>query len=120
MIDLGDGHFATWIVNAAGEPIGLAEHHEHARLNQGAFPKCGGGGYVAWAHGDEHTQIKPTGHTLVSGGPGDEEHLTITPSLWHRARDQSDTSLPLHGNGSRCSPHPGCHGYIRAGRWVDA
>jgi hypothetical protein len=113
--DLGGGHRGAWLY-ADGELIGLMEHHSYDELAAGAWPHCAGGGYVAWVPGDHRTAL----HQLLAGGPGDEAHLTINPSLWHRAKDQTDESQPMHANGSRCSSDAGCHGFIREGRWVSA
>jgi hypothetical protein len=115
VIDLGGGHVGMWFSHN-GAIVGLIERHEHPE----DFEVCAGGGYVAWVSVPDASPPIVARHVLVSGGPDDVEHLTISPSLWHRARDQSDTSLPLHANGSRCSPLPGCHGHVRSGRWVDA
>lgn len=90
---------AEWITDpSSGEVIGL--HARHERPEQ--FPECSGGGYIAWVQ----TSATPAArHQLVAGSPDDLTGLTISPSLWHRAKGE--------GN----SPHRGCHGFIRSGRW---
>jgi len=74
-----------------GEVIGLIEHHPKPGDDA---PGMYCGGYIAWVAADG---ITPK-HHLVSGIPGDEEHLTVSPSLLCRT----------------C----GHHGFIRDGRWV--
>lgn len=99
----------SWIVDldrpAEDRVIGMHLHHPYGEIHAGKWPECGGGGYIAWV---EAAGCKLTGHTLCRGGPGRLDELTITPSLWHRARGAS-------GNNS---PHRGCHGYLTDGRWV--
>jgi hypothetical protein len=98
--------WATWITDpTTGDTIGLHAHHPYVEINDGRWPECNGGGYIAWV---EVKGITPVArHQLVAGGPGDVEALTITPSLWHRAPSRGDSH----------SPHRGCHGFITAGRW---
>ncbi len=92
--DLGAGSSFIWFTSKGhDEPIGLIEHHPKPGDDA---PGIYCGGYIAWAATDS---IMPK-HQLVSGGPGDEEHLTISPSLLCRT----------------C----GNHGFIRDGRWVAA
>lgn len=80
------------------EPYGLIEHHSFmgSPWNHGA--------YVAWRDPSE-TGLYQARHELVSGGPLDIEHLTITPSL-----------LCGYRHVTTCMSH----GYIRDGAWVDA
>lgn len=89
--DLGGGSSFTWISDSKGI-FGLIEHHPKPEGAPGFY--CGG--YIAWR---EHDGTPPK-HQLVSGAPGDEEHLTVAPSLLCRT----------------C----GNHGFIREGRWVPA
>jgi hypothetical protein len=93
--DLGGGCSFTWLTER-GQIIGLIEHHPKPAPDSAGFDPLGFycGGYVRW---DGHPKAK---HHLVSGGPGDEEHLTVSPSLLCRT----------------C----GNHGFIRDGRWVPA
>lgn len=96
--DLGGGSSFVWMSNRDGDTIGLIEHHPATAKNAARGHKyCGG--YIAWAPdpGHPHTAVR---HQLVSGGPGDEEHLTVTPSLLCQS----------------C----GHHGFITNGRWVPA
>lgn len=104
----------SWITDGGDRVIGIHLHHPYDELAAGTWPRCGGGGYVAWVPGPGRIAL----HELSAGGPDDVEHLTLSPSLWHRAKDQGDTTLPLHANGSRCSPYRDCHGFVRNGRWV--
>ncbi len=91
--DLGGGFSFTWLTQKGHEgPVGLIEHHPKPDGAPGLY--CGG--YIAWVAADG---ITPK-HQLVSGAPGDEEHLTISPSLLCRT----------------C----GNHGFIRDGKWVPA
>ncbi|HEX3778419.1 MAG TPA: DUF6527 family protein [Pseudonocardiaceae bacterium] len=98
--DLGTGHSFVWLQNSAGQTVGLIEHHPKGPDALPGALYCGG--YVAWV--PEAEQAVPTAwkanHHLVAGGPGDEEHLTLSPSLACR--------------------HCPSHGFIRDGRWVDA
>jgi hypothetical protein len=93
--DLGDGHSFAWYVDDDGA-YGLIEHHPPGPNATPTAQMCGG--YIAWR--------QPPGrqfginHLLVSGGPGDEESLTISPSLACRG----------------CSSH----GFIRDGKWIPA
>ena len=87
--DLGGGSSFRWLSDH-GQIVGLIEHHPKPEDGPGYY--CGG--YVRW---DAHEKAK---HQLVSGGPGDEEHLTLSPSLLCRT----------------C----GNHGFIRDGKWVTA
>lgn len=97
---------AQWIVRPdTDEVIGLLAHHPHEQMSAGRWPECGGGGYIAWQQVPGYTPAAR--HQLVSGGPGDLAALTITPSLWHRAKASSTAN----------SPHHGCHGFVRDGRW---
>lgn len=90
---------AEWITDpGSGEVVGLHARHEHPDR----FPECRGGGYIAWVP----TSVTPEArHQLVAGSPDDLTGLTISPSLWHRAKDGGNS--PCHG----------CHGFIRDGRW---
>lgn len=90
--DLGSGSSFTWFTSK-GQIAGLIEHHPKPGADA---PGLYCGGYIAWVAADG---ITPK-HQLISGGPGDEEHLTISPSLLCRT----------------C----GNHGFIRDGRWVVA
>jgi hypothetical protein len=98
--DLGGGCSFTWLMGGDyrdppedHELIGLIEHHPKPSPDA---PGLYCGGYVAWkASGSAQPR-----HELVAGGIGDEEHLTISPSVLCRA----------------C----GHHGFIRDGRWVPA
>lgn len=95
---------AQWIVDpATDEVIGLLARHAGEWGDR--FPHCGGGGYIAWRQIPGITLAAR--HQLVAGGPDDLASLTVSPSLWHRAK----------GSGSENSPHRGCHGFIRDGRW---
>lgn len=99
--DLGDGHSFVWLLDQADNVIGLIEHHPAAPGGPPGARYCGG--YVAWVAADAQQGASPgftARHQLVSGGPGDEEHLTIYPSLACR--------------------HCPSHGFIRDGRWVSA
>lgn len=87
--DLGNGYSFYWLSDAEGV-IGLIEHHPRPTEDK---PNGICGGYIAW----EQRHVPPPKHRLVAGGPGDEEHLTIEPSLL-----------------CRC----GEHGFIREGKWV--
>lgn len=97
--DLGGGCSFTWLTGSGGEGIiGLIEHHPKPPAGAPGYDPLGYhcGGYVAWkADGT----VQPR-HQLVSGAPGDEEHLTVAPSVLCR----------------RC----GHHGFIRDGKWVAA
>lgn len=107
----------SWILDGSGLLVALHLHHPYDLVGpDGPFPHCAGGGYVSWVPGEGRSAW----HQLVAGGPDDVEHLTLAPSLWHRARDQSDRAMPLHANGTRNSPHRECHGHVRNGRWVVA
>lgn len=90
--DLGDGHSFRWFQDSDGV-LGLIEHHPPAAedKSKGAL-YCGG--YIAWREGLGLSSK----HRLVSGGPGDEEHTTVEPSIG-------------------CN-HCSNHGCIRDGRWV--
>lgn len=96
--DLGGGSSFTWFYDAEHEaPIGIIEHHPKPEGGPGLY--CGG--YVAWTPPAPGTGYsRSCNHQLVSGAPGDEEHLTISPSLLCRT----------------C----GHHGFIRDGKWVPA
>lgn len=115
--DLGDGHSFAWSYAGGdlGDPgprgfevtrrlIGLVEHHPD--LSPPVFTELPGeprrrdycGGYVAWV--DDPRSGTVARHRLVAGGPGDEEHLTLEPSL--------------------LCPRCGNHGFVRDGRWVRA
>lgn len=90
---------AQWIVDPASDDV-IGLHARH--VDPENWPECRGGGYIAWVH----TAGTPAArHQLIAGGPDKPGELTISPSLWHRSR----------GDGN--SPHRGCHGFIRAGRW---
>jgi hypothetical protein len=93
--DLGGGCSFTWLTGR-GQIIGLIEHHPKPDQDAPGFDPLGFycGGYIRW-DGSEKAK-----HQLISGAPGDEEHLTIAPSLLCRT----------------C----GNHGFIRDGRWVPA
>jgi len=104
-IDLGGGHSYQWMQDGyIGPPtpehkiIGLVEHHPHAVDDDHPFGYCGG--YIAWVASSRKGGWVTVRHELVSGSPGDEEHVTISPSLL----------CPLCHN----------HGYIRDGKWEDA
>lgn len=74
--------------------FGLIEHHpptDEAKSKGALY--CGG--YIAWR--EPLQAMLKAKHELVSGGPGDEEHLTVEPSL-------------------QCD-HCDNHGFIRDGRW---
>lgn len=91
--DLGDGCSFTWLYASGGEQlIGLIEYHPKPEGAPGIY--CGG--YIAWV--DTGGNTGRAKHHLIAGSPGDEEHLTIHPSLLCRT----------------C----GHHGFIRDGRWV--
>lgn len=97
--DLGDGHSFTWLYSQGDQLIGIIEHHPKGPNATPGALYCGG--YVAWVppeqqHGDHPWKAN---HQLISGGPGDEEHLTLAPSLACR--------------------HCPSHGFIRDGRWVE-
>lgn len=96
--DLGNGSSFVWMAAPDGTAYGLIEHHppspEHAA--KGSL-YCGG--YIAWTAPDGDT-VTTAKHQLVAGGPGDEQHLTISPSLLCRT----------------C----GNHGWIRDGAWQPA
>jgi hypothetical protein len=99
--DLGEGHSYTWLYSSTGQVIGLIEHHPKGPDARPEALYCGG--YVAWAPDDAQPGVHPpwaAWHQLVAGGPGDEEHLTIAPSL-------------------ACRTCPS-HGWIRDGHWVPA
>lgn len=85
--------------------VGLHLHHPYDEIAAGRWAQCGGGGYIAW---DECHGTRNTGHQMVRGGPDRLDELTITPSLWHRAKGHSGENSPMHG----------CHGYVTDGRWV--
>jgi hypothetical protein len=89
--DLGGGYSFTWLTED-GQVIGLIEHHPKPEGGPGLY--CGG--YISWVPGG----TRSAKHQLVAGSPGDEEHLTISPSLLCRT----------------C----GNHGFIRDGKRVTA
>lgn len=98
--DLGTGHSFVWLYAHDGDLVGLVEHHPKGPDATPGAMYCGG--YVAWVnkpgtpHGHAAWVAK---HQLVAGGPGDEEHLTIAPSLLCR----------------QCPSH----GFIRNGQWEE-
>lgn len=99
--DLGDGHSFTWLYDQGDRLVGLIEHHPKGPDATPGAKYCGG--YIAWVN----TPAVPGGeaawvakHQLVAGSPGDEEHLTVSPSLLCR--------------------HCSSHGWIRNGKWVQA
>jgi hypothetical protein len=99
--DLGEGHSFVWLGNSAGQVIGLIEHHPKGPDATPGALYCGG--YVAWVPEDAQRGVHPpwvARHQLLAGGPGDEKHLTLAPSLACR--------------------HCPSHGFIRDGRWVSA
>lgn len=99
--DLGDGHSFAWLVNEAGQTVGLMEHHPKGPDASPGAKYCGG--YVAWVPAEAQRGVpRPltVRHQLVAGGPGDEASLTLSPSLQCRR---------CHSNG-----------WIRDGRWVAA
>jgi hypothetical protein len=71
--DLGDGVSFTWYRGARDDKlVGLAEYH----------PTTGVEGRIcyvlaAWVDGYGY----PANYQLTAGGPGDPEHLTLTPKL---------------------------------------
>lgn len=98
--DLGDGHSFVWLHDQGGRVIGIIENHPKGPDARPGALHCGG--YVAWVPRDQQSGTTPwaANHQLVAGGPGDEEHLTLAPSL-------------------ACRNCPS-HGFIRDGRWVPA
>jgi hypothetical protein len=99
--DLGDGHSFVWLSNQDGQVIGLIENHPKGPDARPGALHCGG--YIAWAGEPAVPGGAPAWvakHQLVAGGPGDEEHLTVSPSLQCR--------------------HCPSHGFIRDGKWVSA
>lgn len=99
--DLGNGHSFVWMRNQAGEVIGLIENHPKGPDAHPNALHCGG--YIAWIPAPAVPGKSPAWaarHQLVAGGPGEEDKLTISPSL-------------------QCRSCPN-HGFIRDGRWVDA
>lgn len=80
------------------EPFGLIEHHKYA---DDGSTHCG---YIAWRAPKDGSAFKVL-HQLVSGGPEDIEHLTVSPSL-------------LCGN--RHVQPCVSHGFIADGEWRDA
>jgi hypothetical protein len=99
--DLGAGHSFVWILDRSGKAIGLMEHHPKGPDSTPGALYCGG--YVCWTPADEQDVAAPwkaSNHQLLAGCPGDEQHLTLAPSL-------------------ACRNCPS-HGFIRDGRWVDA
>jgi hypothetical protein len=99
--ELGDGHSFVWLTSSAGQTVGLIEHHPAGPNAPAGALHCGG--YVAWVPEEAQRGVHPpwtARHQLVAGGPGDEEHLTLSPSL-------------------ACRTCPS-HGFIRHGRWVAA
>jgi hypothetical protein len=98
--DLGDGHSFVW-TEQDGRVVGLIEHHPPGPHATPTAKYCGG--YIAWVAAPAVPGKRPewvARHQLVAGGPGDETHLTITPSLACR--------------------HCPSHGWIRDGKWVPA
>jgi len=93
--DLGNGHSFRWFSDADGV-FGLIEHHPKPTPDA---PGNYCGGYIAWRQGEALPPDQPK-HQLIAGGPGDEDHLTVAPSL-------------------ACRQCPS-HGFIRDGKWVDA
>jgi hypothetical protein len=99
--DLGNGHSFVWIQDGASQTIGLIEHHPKGPDARPGALHCGG--FIAWVpeEAQQGKQARWTArHQLVAGGPGDEEHLTISPSL-------------------ACRTCPS-HGFIQDGRWIEA
>lgn len=93
--DLGNGYSFAWMTNGADQVIGLIETHpRRGQIEPPHGETCGG--YVAWI-ADEHSHVTAD-HHLARGGPGEEDHLTVTPSLL----------CPTCGN----------HGFITDGKWV--
>lgn len=92
--DLGQGHSFVWMTDdGGGKVIGLIESHA---LASGGY--CHG--YIAWVvPSRKGSAIKPR-HELVSGCPGEEDKVTISPSL----------------QCTQCSSH----GWIQDGKWRDA
>lgn len=97
--DLGEQRSFLWLYGYDDDLIGLIEHHPPSPQDA-ANGSVYCGGYLAWNTPPDGTHMKLSGHTLVSGGPGDEASLTISPSVLCR----------------RC----GNHGWIQNGRWVNA
>lgn len=87
----------------AVDPVRLWAPWFHPRKHPEQFPECRGGGYIAWV---QRSVTPAARHQLAAGGPDDLIGLTISPSLWHRAK------------GAGNSPHHGCHGFIRDGVWI--
>lgn len=99
--DLGNGHSFSWLQGQTGQVVGLIEHHPKGPGARPGALYCGG--YIAWVPEEAQQGVSrawTSRHQLIAGGPGDEEHLTIAPSL-------------------ACRTCPS-HGFIRDGRWVDA
>lgn len=99
--DLGDGHSFIWICDRSGKAIGLMEHHMPGPDARPGAKYCGG--YVCWTPADKQDVATPwraSNHQLLAGGPGDEQHLTLAPSL-------------------ACRNCPS-HGFIRDGKWTEA
>ncbi len=94
--DLGDGHSFVWFYDSEGL-FGLIEHHPPGPDAPPGTPYCGG--YIAWRSSSSRPPAFPK-HQIIAGGEGDEEHLTIAPSLACRTCES--------------------HGWIRGGKWVDA
>lgn len=92
--DLGKGHSFRWFEDEEGI-FGLIEHHPVSAAGIG-YEVCGG--YIAWRESQDLASVSK--HQLVSGGPGEEEKLTISPSIQCR----------------ECSNH----GFIKDGKWVPA
>lgn len=98
--DLGDGHSFVWLGDREGNTIGLIEHHPKGPDARPGALYCGG--YVAWVAAEAQAVDRPytARHQLLAGGPGDEQSLTVAPSL-------------------ACRTCPS-HGFIRDGRWIPA
>lgn len=93
----------SWLCERGSDlPVGVHLHHPLDQQADGRWPDCAGGQAVAWAG------HRPTGHTLLAGDPGHEELLSIGGLIWHRGR----------GPFADHSPHPGCRGVVRGGRWI--
>jgi hypothetical protein len=96
--DLGEGHSFVWMSDGV-KVIGLIESHPHPVDEAHPFGFCGG--WIRWARSSKQdSSMAEPRHQLVTGSPGDEDNVTISPSL-------------------ACIRCPS-HGYIRAGKWVDA
>lgn len=92
--DLGNGCSFAWLTDATDQVIGLVETHPHRGESDSGTETCGG--YVAWISDEDHHVTAK--HHLARGGPGEEDHLTVTPSL--------------------LCPRCGNHGFITDGRWI--